>query len=177
MRLLMKESYTVDYAGFWLRLVAMIIDIAILLALNWVITGIWNVASGMPWMGGQPTATGDSNINITFAEWVVRVTVVFIIQLVYFIGLVAWRGQTLGKMTLRLKITRLDGSPVDLGSAVMRYLGYILSFFTLLGGFLWILIDNRKQGLHDKIADTYVSRIPRKPATKQVYTPDSSLPH
>jgi uncharacterized RDD family membrane protein YckC len=39
---------------------------------------------------------------------------------------------------------------------VRRFLGYILSIFAMWIGFLWILLDNRRQGWPDKIAGTFV---------------------
>jgi len=59
-----------------------------------------------------------------------------------------------------IKIIRTDSSPITLPYALLRYLGYIVSTITLLIGFIWIAFDERKQGLHDKIADTYVVKLP-----------------
>jgi uncharacterized RDD family membrane protein YckC len=41
----------------------------------------------------------------------------------------------------------------------VRTLGYYLNHFTLCIGFLWVAVDPRKQGLHDKIAGTYEIRV------------------
>jgi uncharacterized RDD family membrane protein YckC len=49
------------------------------------------------------------------------------------------------------------GKPAT-GRLVLRYLGYYLSTIVLLLGFIWIAFDSRKQGLHDKIANTVVIR-------------------
>jgi uncharacterized RDD family membrane protein YckC len=53
-------------------------------------------------------------------------------------------------------VVRTDGSPVTWGRAVLRYLGFIVSAIPLSLGFLWIAIDGRRQGWHDKLAGTYV---------------------
>ena len=58
-------------------------------------------------------------------------------------------------MLLGLKVVSTDGGSVTFWQAVRRFVGYILSFFLYLG-YLWILIDNRRQGWHDKIANTQV---------------------
>ena len=79
-----------------------------------------------------------------------------IVNLVYFIGLWAWRGQTLGQMVVNVQVVQTDGTPVDLRTAVLRFLGYIVCYLTLGIGFLLVAFDERKQGLHDKIAGTYV---------------------
>jgi uncharacterized RDD family membrane protein YckC len=49
-----------------------------------------------------------------------------------------------------------QGRRVPIWRAVLRLAGYVISFATLFLGFLWIVVDNHRQGLHDKIAGTYV---------------------
>ena len=80
-------------------------------------------------------------------------------NLIYFIGMWAWKGQTLGQMVVKVKVIKTDGLPVDLRIATLRFLGYLGCILTLGIGFLWILFDKKKQGLHDKLADTYVIRV------------------
>jgi uncharacterized RDD family membrane protein YckC len=84
---------------------------------------------------------------------------IFVLYLVYFTFFLGTRGQTPGKMVCGLKVIRLDGSPVGFGQAAIRTVGYFLNHFTLYIGFLWVAIDPRKQGLHDKIAGTYEIRV------------------
>ena len=81
-----------------------------------------------------------------------------VVNVFYYIGLWTWRGQTLGQMVANNKVIRADGKPVDLRTATLRFLGYLLCYLTLGIGFLMILWDKQKQGLHDKIAKTYVVR-------------------
>jgi uncharacterized RDD family membrane protein YckC len=61
-------------------------------------------------------------------------------------------GRTPGKALLGLRVTRADGRPVTLGSAVVRALVLVVVFV----GALWSLVDRRHQGLHDKLARTVV---------------------
>jgi uncharacterized RDD family membrane protein YckC len=77
-------------------------------------------------------------------------------SILYFIACWANGGQTLGDFTAMIRVVRTDGSPVTWGRAILRYLGYIVSALPLSLGFLWIAIDGRRQGWHDKIAGTYV---------------------
>jgi uncharacterized RDD family membrane protein YckC len=76
-----------------------------------------------------------------------------------------WRGQTPGKMLLNIKLLRGDGSHITFSSAMLRYLGYVICILTLGMGFLWIIFDSRKQGLHDKIASTVVVKLPEPART------------
>ncbi len=80
-------------------------------------------------------------------------------NLLYFIGLWTWKGQTLGQMVFNIKVVRVDGKPVDLRTSTIRFLGYILCVLTLGIGFLIAAFDKKKQGLHDKLAETYVVNV------------------
>lgn len=82
-----------------------------------------------------------------------------VVNVVYFVGLWAWRSQTLGQMVVNVRVVRLDGGALDLRTAVLRFLGYLVCVLTLGIGFLPILWDERRQGLHDKIAGTCVVRV------------------
>ena len=70
----------------------------------------------------------------------------------------ATSGQTPGKMILGLKVVRADGSKLRMGHAVARVVGYWISSWFLFLGFLWTIIDRKRQGWHDKFADTQVIR-------------------
>ena len=75
----------------------------------------------------------------------------------YFIIFIGASGQTPGKKMLGLCVKRADGMSMDYKTAAARCLiGYPLCFLTFGLGFLWALWDKRKQGLHDKIANTLV---------------------
>ncbi len=82
-----------------------------------------------------------------------------IVNVAYFVGMWAWKGQTLGQLVANVKVVRTDGQPCDLRTAVIRFLGYLVCCLTLGIGFLVVAFDSRKQGLHDKIANTYVIRV------------------
>ena len=71
----------------------------------------------------------------------------------YFFG----NGQTLGMKAAKIKLCGTDGtSPIGYGKGCLRWIGMIISSLIIGLGFLWILIDDNKQGWHDKIAGTYV---------------------
>lgn len=72
-------------------------------------------------------------------------------------------GATPGKKLMAIKITRGDGSKLNYAVAFIRILGYLLSSFVLMLGYIWILFDKKKQGWHDKIANTLVIETNEKP--------------
>ncbi len=149
---LAMESYTVDYTGLWLRTMAMAIDGAILGTIIWLFNGVWSLAFGRGWMG-----TAASN-DASGVYWFFVILIPFLMVTGYFIGFWRWRGQTPGKMTLGIRIVRFNGDGIGWGGAIMRFLVYTISFVPLLIGFVWIGFDTRRQGLHDKLAETYVIR-------------------
>jgi uncharacterized RDD family membrane protein YckC len=74
----------------------------------------------------------------------------------YEIFLTGAYGATLGKMALRIKVVRADGSPINYGLSTGRYFAKILNCFTLYIGFLMPLWDEEKRALHDYICGTRV---------------------
>lgn len=62
-----------------------------------------------------------------------------------------------------VRIARTNGKPLTIGRALLRYLGYWLSAIPLGLGFFWVLVDDQRQGWHDKLADTYVIYDSRSP--------------
>ena len=148
-----------EFAGFWIRLAAFLIDFILLGVVFWVFNGIWGVASGAGWM---ERATDDPFTQATGAPWLVGSLFLFCIVVAYLVCFWGWRGQTIGKMIMRIKIIRIDGSELGWSVAAIRFLSYIISFLLAFIGYFWVAFDQYKQGLHDKMADTYVIRVPRK---------------
>jgi hypothetical protein len=78
---------------------------------------------------------------------------------VYFTGCLAMlRGQTPGKKLMGLRVIRLDNKPLGWWISFERFGGYAASFSVGLIGFLQILWDRNRQGLHDKACETVVVR-------------------
>jgi len=137
-------------AGFWIRVVAYLLDFFLL----WTVEFVLSLLIGMIVnMLGLPT---EGNPSIEVVIWMFGATL-SIAYAVFFIG---YCGQTPGKMALRIKVIRTDGSPVSYGRAVLReVLGKFISGILLGVGYLMVAFDSQKQGLHDKMADTYVIKL------------------
>jgi len=83
--------------------------------------------------------------------------VVFGVGWVINIYLISAYGFTIGKKIMKMKIIKEDGKDPDLVDAIVREIpGKIASALILGIGFLMVGFDQKKQGLHDKIAKTYV---------------------
>ena len=84
----------------------------------------------------------------------------FLLLLVYRVGFWAWKGTTIGGIICHLRVVRTDGAPLRFGDALVRGLASIFSFAVLGLGCLFILRDRERQAWHDRIAGTYVVKVP-----------------
>ena len=137
----------VSYAGFWIRLLASIID-SILVSV--VTAPILMAIYGRDYFSqaGESLFGGTANVLISYVFPAVAVVLFWIA-----------RQATPGKMALSLKIVDAETfGPLSKGQAIGRYFGYYVSIFGLCLGFLWVAFDPRKQGWHDKLAGTVVIR-------------------
>jgi uncharacterized RDD family membrane protein YckC len=82
----------------------------------------------------------------------------------YFAGFWTLTGQTPGMRVLRIEVAAADGRHLSVGRAVIRLVGMVLAALPLMAGYALILIDSRRQGLHDKLAGTLVCYVPRPEA-------------
>jgi uncharacterized RDD family membrane protein YckC len=87
--------------------------------------------------------------------------VFFLALLAYHIGFWAWKHTTVGGIICQLRIVRMDGVPMTVADAFIRGLSAIFSVVVLGLGFFWVLRDPERQSWHDKIAGTYVVKVPR----------------
>jgi uncharacterized RDD family membrane protein YckC len=75
----------------------------------------------------------------------------------YFAGMESSRFQgTFGKMALKIKVVGKEGERITFGKASLRFFGKLLGSVTLWIGALMIAFTKKKQGLHDKMASTFV---------------------
>jgi uncharacterized RDD family membrane protein YckC len=138
----------VAYGGFWLRLVAYIID-AIVLS---VVVGIIAAIVGVKLFDTEnPEAAFDPTLNL----------VSLVISWLYFALMESSeRGATLGKMAVGLRVVSSSGQRLSFLNATGRYFAKLLSALILCIGFLMIAFTDRKRGLHDMIAGTLVVKYP-----------------
>jgi len=134
-------SSSPDYAGFWQRAAALLIDLLIVIV---VVVPIMVLGFGMREVSLDPAAHSWDLLGIVALAAIV-------------IGF--WRtcGATPGKIALGVRIVdAASGGRPSLGRLALRFLFYFVSAFPFYLGFFWAAIDRRKQGWHDKIAGTIV---------------------
>jgi len=148
------------YAGFWRRLVAFMIDNTIATIIFSVLCTITVLAFTFGSISGNSNFWISDLIDPTHLS-----SIKIIIYLFYFVIIIAYftyfhgtTGRTPGKMLLGLQVVSANGAPISFGIAFLRAVGYLVSnlLFIFPLGFIWAAFDKRKQGWHDKIADTVV---------------------
>jgi uncharacterized RDD family membrane protein YckC len=146
-----NRSYMeLDYAGFWLRVVAYIIDAVILWVVGKLIKGAFQMLTI-----GSPRMTREGFLIATM----VRSSVSIVVDWLYFALMESSTAQaSVGKMALGIKVTDLAGNKISFARATGRYFGRVLSGLLLCVGFLMVAFTDRKQGLHDMMAGTLVTK-------------------
>lgn len=139
------DTTELEYAGFWLRVWASLIDSAIVMLIALPL---------LTWIYGSAYWDGDSFIQgpVDFLiSWVLPAVAVVLFWLA--------RQATPGKMAIAARIVdaRTGGKPTT-SQLVIRYIGYFVSMIPFGLGILWVAFDSRKQGWHDKMAGTVVVR-------------------
>lgn len=138
-------GYGLQYAGFWKRVAAAVIDMLILYAIYFIIV----ISIGIIMLAG-----GDEDLDaLEGFGMLAGITVTWL----YHALLESSSTQaTLGKMALGIKVTDTAGNRIGFGRASGRYFGMFLSGFILNIGFLMVAFTEKKQGLHDMMADCLV---------------------
>jgi uncharacterized RDD family membrane protein YckC len=117
-----------EYAGFWVRFAALLVDGLVLLIPTFII----NMITGKEFFG-------------TILMWI------------YMIYMINTKQATLGKMAVGIKVISLDGTNLSLGKIVLREtLGKFISGIILGIGYIMAGFTEKKQGLHDMMASTVV---------------------
>ena len=84
-----------------------------------------------------------------------------VLAVAYHVGFWTWKQTTLGGIICNLRVVRTDGEPLQFSEALVRGLTGIFSLAVAGLGFLWILRDPERQAWHDRVAGTYVVKVPR----------------
>lgn len=147
----------VQYAGFWLRFVAWIIDRILLQVAAWIILLPFMGSLGFRGMFGHPSRPEDAFLMLGS---VFRFALIaFAIEWLYYALLESssWQA-TLGKKALGLEVTDLQGHRISFGRATGRFFGKIISAIILWIGFIMAGFTEKKQALHDILAGCLVIR-------------------
>ena len=130
-------------AGFWIRLLAWLIDASVLVSFQLLMLTL------------LPTTSIESYYSDD-SVWVQADTIMTIVGALYYTIGVSVFATTVGKRVLGLYVLRRDGSKVSGLRAFGRHLASGISALALGLGYVMIGFSNDKRGLHDHICDTVV---------------------
>lgn len=151
-----KGSHQHQHAGFVSRAIAFILDLIVMSVAVLVSVALVQAAVNaftLYGLIGQRVVQSTLFLDILIA---LNTLIGAAIVIGYPVGFWMLLGQTPGKMLTGVRIARIDGQPLTLRRALLRYLGYWLSAIPLGAGFLWVLVDDQRQCWHDKLSGTYV---------------------
>ena len=156
------ENKNENYAGFWIRFLAFLIDSVVVNTIMWVL-----ILPMLGALGLSITSLNDMN-NIDFYDeeaiglFVLSVvpalvTVKLLITWMYYALLQSGpRQATIGKMALSIIVIDVNGNRMTFARASLRYFSKIISSFIMMIGYIMAAFTEKKQALHDIIANTYV---------------------
>ncbi|KLN65943.1 MULTISPECIES: RDD family protein [Vibrio] len=139
----LKVGDRYQYAGFWSRVGAAVIDTVILCMLTYpILVAVY----GWAYFDSDAVIQGGTDFVLSW-----------LFPLIAVLSFWVYRQATPGKMAIRAKIVDANtGDKPSLRQYLIRYLGYIVATLPLGLGILWVAWDKRKQGWHDKLANTVV---------------------
>jgi uncharacterized RDD family membrane protein YckC len=145
----MDQASPSQPAGFWIRAVALGIDGLVFLlvqaSFHWIAAAILG-----PVIEGVDSPHGSAGLFT------------FLFSAAYSTVLHTVAGQTLGKSLVGIRVVAVDGAPLTVGPAFLRYLAGFISLIPLGLGFLMAGLRRDKRALHDLIAGSRVERLPRR---------------
>ena len=176
-----QQFQTLNYAGFWMRFAAYLIDYVAITLVTCPLGMALGVVGALADQGaGGPPGRGVVTNVVTVIAYVIS----FVGTWLYYVLLETsgWQG-TVGKKLLSLRVTDLDGARIGFGRATGRFFGKmiglvptIFAFAALLllesvalfvvlliitlvisfGAYLMVVFTEKKQALHDMLAGTLV---------------------
>ena len=141
----------VHYAGFWIRVLAVIID-GVILQLSSLSLGL---TFGLLFSISAASRTPASSFGLVLSG--LGGVIVLLWGLAYYTAIPAGRWQaTPGKRLVGIYVIRLSGAGIGFWGFVGRYLAYFLDSLTLGIGFMMAGWTREKRALHDMVCDTRV---------------------
>ena len=155
-----QEEQTAQYAGFWKRVAA------------WLIDSIIGLIGMLPivFILGRLLIHPTGDVGYNEAQWNgLGASVGIIFSWIYYALMESSSYQgTVGKMVLGIKVTDMYGNRIGFGRATGRYFGKFISGLILCVGYIMGAFTQKRQGLHDIMAGCLVvNRMPETSVSKE----------
>jgi uncharacterized RDD family membrane protein YckC len=149
-----------EYAGFWRRVVAYILDELILGFVGFLFFMLTLIFSIGDIIEISEVDNPDfSDIWSLISRFIGYAILATLMKWLYYALMESSKHQgTLGKLAMNLVVTDYDGLRISFGRATGRYFAKILSGMIMGIGYIMVAFTAKKQGLHDMIASTYVKK-------------------
>jgi uncharacterized RDD family membrane protein YckC len=154
-----REPTAVYVVGFWRRLLAAVVDLAVVGPAALLVTLLASRVTGVRMPPNLHLLDIDLWIDlvlVTDPALVMGLALFCAIGMIYLLVFQISVGRTLGMRALGIKIIDVYGDRPSPGRCLARCVGYVAGVATLFLGFLWMGFDSEKRGLQDWIAGTYV---------------------
>ena len=139
----------VRYGGFWIRVVAYIIDVILLNVAFAIISAI----IGVSMIPTDPTKLDPEAMS----KMGIFELIALVATWLYFALMESsQRGATVGKMAMGLRVVDEQGNRISFGRATGRFFAKFVSGIILLIGYIMVAFTERKRALHDMMAGTLV---------------------
>jgi uncharacterized RDD family membrane protein YckC len=152
-----------NYAGFWKRFLALIVDAIIISIVRTLLVLPVLALVGLSFVSDfqdkELLETGDIFRMVTaiVAAGMALAAISTVISVLYFTLMESSKYQaSLGKLALGLVVVDLEGNRLDFGKALLRNIGKLVSTFIFFIGYIMAAFTDKKQALHDLIASTLV---------------------
>jgi uncharacterized RDD family membrane protein YckC len=156
-----RAPTTTGYAGLVTRAVALLIDVVVIDVIALLLGGAVNLILSVFGITGSINLVAAVAGGLAWLVW----------SGAYFVTFWTVTGQTPGARLMRIRVVR-PGGRIGFVRAVRRFGGLLLSALPLGAGFIPVLFDDQRRGLHDRIAGTVVRWDKR---AGDVVTPPSAL--
>jgi uncharacterized RDD family membrane protein YckC len=147
-------------AGFWVRVLAFVIDLSVIGCFNGIILGVV-----FPATAKTSVIYDIIHINNLFLG---------ITGVTYFILMTRYFQQTLGKMITGIKVIQPGDAPLDWSTVIFRELvaRAISQMMGLYLGYIFCWFNKDKQCMHDMLSDTWVVHVDTKAREHYLTVPD-----
>ncbi len=149
-----------NYAGFWIRLIAALIDGFFLLIFSWVLFygGMYGIYLLMGMSVGWGSLPPFEDAFDSFLLQFYFLILYSFLEFIYFTWGHARFGSTFGKWVFKLKVvSAIDHSRfLTLKESMLRFFGYLVSYLPLGAGYLMAGFHPEKKALHDIMAKSVV---------------------
>jgi uncharacterized RDD family membrane protein YckC len=133
------------YAGIATRALALAVDVAIVQVIVFTCAAVIGLVGSL---------VGDLHLDtlgrvLAAVAWALAVAT-------YFVTFWSTVGQTPAMRMMDIRVVAADGTPPSLGRSIVRLVGLGLAIIPFFAGFLPVLVDDRRRGIHDMLAATVV---------------------